>query len=157
AVGDAWAAGTLEVRHEHFFSERAGDLLRSLRLRFEERAAGPLVVLATFPGEAHTLGLQMVALLLSYTGCRLLYLGAEVPVAQIASLARDLDAHAVGISVSIYTGKAAGEPLSRLRKMLPPETVLLVGGEGTPRRKGTIRLDGLRDTLQWGREQNRAG
>ena len=49
-AGDAWEAGQLEVRHEHFLSERVGDVLRALRLRLEERASGPLVVLATLVG-----------------------------------------------------------------------------------------------------------
>ena len=38
AVGDAWALGRLDVRHEHFLSELLlGDLLRLLRQPFEER------------------------------------------------------------------------------------------------------------------------
>jgi len=36
-------------------SGRVGDLLRTYRLPFEERARGPLVVLATLPGEMHAL------------------------------------------------------------------------------------------------------
>ena len=51
-VGDAWEGGRLEIRHEHFFSEKVGDLLRSLRLPFEERAHGPLVVCSSLPGES---------------------------------------------------------------------------------------------------------
>src|SRR5262249_43581772 len=49
AVGDAWAHGRLEVRHEHFLSERVSDLLRALRLPHEERGAGPLVILTSLP------------------------------------------------------------------------------------------------------------
>ena len=90
AVGEAWERGELEIRHEHFVSERIGDLLRSLRLPLEERATGPLVVYATLPGEMHGLGLQMSALVLAAVGCRCLYLGTEVPAPQVVSLARDL-------------------------------------------------------------------
>jgi len=79
-VGEAWEKGRLRVRHEHFVAERLGDLLRSLRLPLEERAGGPLVVLATLPGEAHGLGLQMAALVVAFAGCRVLYLGTETPV-----------------------------------------------------------------------------
>ncbi len=50
AVGEAWAAGNLGIHHEHFLSERVGDLLRAFRAPFEERAHGPLVALATLPG-----------------------------------------------------------------------------------------------------------
>ncbi len=56
ATGEAWSSGALEIRHEHFLSERLGDLLGSLRLPFEEQARGPLVVYATLPGELHGLG-----------------------------------------------------------------------------------------------------
>src|SRR5215471_12199685 len=133
AVGDAWADGTLEVRHEHFLSERVGDLLRSLRLPFDERATGPLVVLSSLPGESHSLGLHMAALVLATNRCRVLLLGTEVPPPQLAELARDLRARAVGISVSTATqGPATARRLRALRSLLPRRTTLLVGGAGAP-------------------------
>jgi MerR family transcriptional regulator, light-induced transcriptional regulator len=89
SVGDAWQEGRLDVRHEHFLSERVGDLLRSLRLPFEACAHGPIMVLATPPGEAHNLGLEMAALVLAQAGVRVLYLGTEVPLAEIAAVAGD--------------------------------------------------------------------
>ncbi|MGE0683990.1 MAG: MerR family transcriptional regulator, partial [Candidatus Binatia bacterium] len=90
AVGEEWAAARLGIHHEHFLSERIGDLLRSLRLPLEERARGPLVIFASLPGESHGLGLQMAALILASVGCRILYLGTEVPPIQIAGLAKDI-------------------------------------------------------------------
>jgi methylmalonyl-CoA mutase cobalamin-binding subunit len=138
AIGDAWEAKRLDIRHEHFLSERVGDLLRTLRLRFEERASGPLVVLATLPGEAHGLGLQMAALVLAAAGCRTLYLGTDLPVPEIATLARDMNARAVAISMSAARrGRAAAAHLGRLRTLLPRRVTLLVGGDGAPQsRKG---------------------
>ena len=97
AVGGGWAAAGLEIRHERFLSERVGDLLRSVRLPLEEKAHGPLIVCASLPGEEHSLGLQMVALLLTEARCRVLFLGTEVPPTQVASLTRDLNARAVAI------------------------------------------------------------
>ena len=133
AVGDAWATGALEVRHEHFLSERIGDLLRSLRLPFDERATGPLVVLSSLPGESHSLGLHMAALVLATSRCRVLVLGTEVPPPQLAEMARDLRARAVGLSVSAATeGPATSRRLRALRSLLPRRTALLVGGAGAP-------------------------
>jgi len=133
AVGEGWEQNDLEIRHEHFLSERVGDLLRSLRIPLEERATGPLVVFATLPGESHGIGLQMSALALAATGCRVLYLGTDIPVAQVASLVRDLGARAVAISVSSAT-KGAGTLalLRKLRDALPRRVLLLVGGDGAP-------------------------
>jgi methanogenic corrinoid protein MtbC1 len=152
-VGDAWEKGELEIRHEHFLSERIGDLLGSLRLPFEERATGPLVVHATLPGEAHALGLQMAALVLSAGGCRTLSLGTEVPVAQTAALARDLGARAVAISVSLSSkGPASLAGLRKLRDSLPKRVLLLAGGQGAPSSKaGLETMSNLRDLDVWGR------
>jgi len=153
AVGEAWEKGELEIRHEHFLSERVGDLLASLRLPFEERAAGPLVVYATLPGEAHGLGLQMSALVLAAAACRTLYLGTEVPVTQTAALARDIGARAVAISVSLSTrGPAAVAGLRKLRDSLPKRVLLLAGGQGAPSAKaGVETVSSLRDLDAWGR------
>jgi methanogenic corrinoid protein MtbC1 len=153
AVGDAWEAGRLEIRHEHFLSERVGDVLRSLRLPFEERASGPLVTVASLPGEAHGLGLQMAALALTTSGWRILFLGTEVPVPQIASLARDLNGRAVAISVSVATrGASTNAQLRRLRRLLPRRVALLVGGDGAPRaRPGMEVFSDLRGLEAWGR------
>jgi MerR family transcriptional regulator, light-induced transcriptional regulator len=153
AVGEGWEQNDLEIRHEHFLSERVGDLLRSLRLPLEERATGPLVVFATLPGEAHGLGLQMSALVLAATGCRVLYLGTEVPIPQIASLARDLGARAVAISVSSATkGAASAAALRKLREALPRRVLLVAGGDGAPTfRPGAKSVRSLRDLDAWGR------
>lgn len=154
AVGQSWAEGGLEVSHEHFLSEKIGDLLRALRLPLDERASGPLVVYATLPGEPHGLGLQMSALVLVSTGCRGLYLGTDVPVPQIASLARDINARAVAVSVSLATkGSASTAALRRLREALPRKALLLVGGEGAPARPGAgiDVVTSLRELDGWGR------
>ncbi|MGE0827348.1 MAG: MerR family transcriptional regulator [Candidatus Binatia bacterium] len=153
AVGDEWAGGRLEIRHERFLSERLNDLLRALRLPLEEKATGPLVVCATLSGEEHGLGLQMVALLLSGVGCRLLFLGTEVPPTQVASLARDLNARAVAVSVSIANrGEPMAGQLTFLRTLLPHHVTLLVGGEGAPGPQPGLKvLPDLTAVEEWGR------
>jgi len=152
-VGDAWENGRLEIRHEHFFSEKVSDLLRSLRLPFEERAAGPLVVCSSLPGELHALGLQMAALVLTIAGCRVLFLGTEVPAAQVASLAKDLAARAVAVSVSLASrGAAMTAQISSLRRLLPRRVGLIIGGDGAPRpRPGVEVIQDLAALDAWGR------
>ncbi len=152
AVGDGWESGDFEIRHEHFLSERVGDLLRSLRLPLEERADGPLVVLATLPGEGHGLGLQMAGLLLASTGCRILNLGTEVPPAQLVSLTKDLGAGALALSVSSLTkGATSAAAIRKLRKGLPRKVALVVGGDGAPRAAaGVENVQDLRTLEAWG-------
>lgn len=159
AVGEAWERGELEVSHEHFLSQRVGDLLGALRLPFDERARGPLVVYATLPGERHGLGLQMAALVLAAGGCRTLYLGTDLPLALLAQLARDLAAGAVAISVSRASrGPSAASALRRLRAALPRRVALLVGGEGAPAaRPGIEVVTSLRELDARGRRLALAG
>jgi methanogenic corrinoid protein MtbC1 len=158
AVGAGWASGELEIRHEHFISERLGDLLRALRLPFEERALGPLVLLTTLPGESHVLGLQMVALLMAAAGCRVLLLGAQTPSEEIIALARDIEARAVGLSISPATASTAtARQIGRLRQALPARTGLLVGGEGAPApARNVTRMTELGAVDDWARHQARA-
>jgi DNA-binding transcriptional MerR regulator/methylmalonyl-CoA mutase cobalamin-binding subunit len=154
AVGACWEAATLEIRHEHFLSERVSDLLRVLRLPFEERARGSLVVLASLPGEQHSLGLLMAALMLATCQCRTVVLGTEVPPRQLADMARDLSARAVGVSVSVATaGPATARKLRALRELLPRRIGLLVGGDGAPRGDhGVTLVRGLPALELWARQ-----
>ncbi len=154
AVGERWARRELEIRHEHFLSERVGDLLRAMRLPFEDRARGRAVVLATLPGEAHGLGLQMSALALALGGCRLVYLGPEVPVAEAVGMVREADAQALGLSVSAATaGPATNAMLARVRRLLPRRTALLVGGAGAPAApsRGVLVFTDLGASFEWAR------
>jgi methanogenic corrinoid protein MtbC1 len=156
-LGSAWQKGEIDVAHEHFASERVSDVLRGARLRFEETATGPLVVLATLPGEAHGLGVQMAALVLSARSLRVLSLGTEVPVAEVAALAGSTGALAVGISASISTQKQAVAAVGALRSALPRKIELVVGGAGAPRDiKGTTAFSNLRDLDAWAQERLRA-
>jgi len=149
-IGTAWQAGELDIAHEHFASERISDVLRGARLRFEETASGPLVVLATLPGEAHGLGVQMAALMLSARGLRVLSLGTEVPIAEVAALAERTGAAAVGISVSVSTRKHAPPAIAALRAELPRKIELAVGGAGAPgATRGTTSFADLRELDVW--------
>jgi len=133
AVGAAWETGALEVRHEHFLSERVGDLLRAYRLPFDDRAHGPAVVLATLPGESHAIGLQMAALVIAMSGCRVCYVGTEVPLPELASVAADVAAGAVGLSVSIATrGARTAKAVAKVRSLVPRRTRIVLGGAGAP-------------------------
>jgi DNA-binding transcriptional MerR regulator/methylmalonyl-CoA mutase cobalamin-binding subunit len=157
-VGREWAEGRLEIRHEHFLSERLADVLRSLRLPFDLRASGPLVVCATVPGESHALGLQMAALLLASAGLRIVYLGTEVPPVELARVARELGARAVAVSVSAAAdGQAARRHLARVREALPRSVVLLLGGTGAPPTRGdTVTVGDFAELDRWARHLHAA-
>ncbi|MDQ6729311.1 MAG: MerR family transcriptional regulator [Actinomycetota bacterium] len=86
-VGLRWEQGTLEIGHEHFASQLIRGRLLSLA-RLWNRGAGPLGLLACGPGEKHDISLIAFGLLLSSHGWRILFLGADTPIATIIQTAQ---------------------------------------------------------------------
>jgi len=131
AVGDAWARGDLQIRHEHFFSEVLEDVLRGLRSTVEGKGAGRAVVLATLPGELHALGLQIAALAIAASGRQVRIIGTETPIEDLVAAEAEVDAAAVGLSVTAF-GVTDGtvDQVVELRRKLPSRTRLWLGGAG---------------------------
>ena len=156
AVGDAWSTGALDVRHEHFVSACLGDFLRTVRAPLDDRARGPMIALATLPGERHGLGLQLAAVVLALAGWRTLMIGVDTPVSQIAALAREASIAAVGISVVRPHRGASDETLPALRRRLRREITLIVGGAGAPSQSPGRGISVIRDLPaleQWTRSR----
>jgi methanogenic corrinoid protein MtbC1 len=154
SVGEGWASGRFTISHEHFLSERVGDLLRTVRLPYEDRAKGPVVVLATLPGEQHGLGLHMAALVMAEAGCRIVFLGTEAPPAQVAAICRQVGARAAALSVSSHAqGRAMSTKLAQLRRRLPNAVALVAGGDGsTDSVKGVHHIVSFRELRDWARQ-----
>ena len=155
-VGLRWAAGDLDVRHEHFATEVCAEFLRGARTEIDAAVPGtaPLVAVTTLAGEHHTLAMHMGAVALSISGCRVQVLGGDLPIEEIARAAIDLDADAVAISVSLANGGVATDrALSALREHLEPRVRLLVGGGGDrgPRRgpRGIDHYTDLTSLTSW--------
>jgi DNA-binding transcriptional MerR regulator/methylmalonyl-CoA mutase cobalamin-binding subunit len=131
-VGDLWAEGKLDVRHEHLATACVSTQLRLLLGALDEGAGGsPTVLLATLPHEAHALALEMIAVYLAAGHAVPRILGADTPPDQIVAAARALDADAVGLSIPRGGGaKHAPAQLREIRKGLPPHVALWIGGGG---------------------------
>jgi methylmalonyl-CoA mutase cobalamin-binding subunit len=129
--GAGWREGTLEVRHEHFASALLADRLRELRRPYDDRASGPWVAAATFPGDRHEIGLLMASLICAVRGWRVLYIGVDTPIDQIAALARESPLSAVALSVSPTVPQRYAFALTLdLRRMLPERIWVWLGGKG---------------------------
>jgi len=131
AVGRAWVDGELDIRHEHYLSGVLEDALREMRGKISVPARAPAVVLATLSGEAHGFGLQMLGLYLRSLGIRAELVGTHTPAHEIAASVQELGAVAVGLSVSMATGGVdTDRVIAELRRLLPEDVRLLVGGRG---------------------------
>jgi methylmalonyl-CoA mutase cobalamin-binding subunit len=131
-LGERWAQGELRILHEHFASERTREFLSAHWRALAEAipSPSPRVVLATPPGERHVLGLHMVAWVMSLSGVRAIFLGADTPISEVAYAAQRHDASGVLLSVAAgYHGDLARH-LSALSMALPEGVDLLLGGAG---------------------------
>ena len=85
-VGLEWQQGTLAISQEHFASNLIRARLVSLA-RLWGRGSGPLALLACAPGEQHDITLLSFGLLLRSYGWRILFLGADTPIATLTEAA----------------------------------------------------------------------
>jgi MerR family transcriptional regulator, light-induced transcriptional regulator len=130
-VGELWAGGVLEVRHEHVASACLTSQLHLLLGALEDGERAPNVLLATLPGEPHMLGLDMVAVYLAANLAAPHVLGADSPPAEIAAAAKAFDVDAVGVSISPAADRrSASRALKQLSVTLPSRTELWLGGTG---------------------------
>jgi len=143
-VGAEWEDGRLEIRHEHFASACLSDFLREVREPFDQEARGPRVAAALLPGDLHEGGLLMASALLAVRGYRVIYLGADTPIDQLAAAASG-GMEAVAVSVSPFVPRARAErEIARLREALPRRIPIWIGGAGAPAPvRGTERFTDL--------------
>lgn len=134
AVGDAWIRGQMEVFEEHMYTEAMQSVLRAAIASIPESAAAarPRVLLTTFPGEPHGLGLLMAEAIFALEGACCVSLGVQTPLWDIvrASTAHRADIVALSFSGNMNPNLVV-DGLTELRQKLPAATRLWAGG-GSP-------------------------
>jgi DNA-binding transcriptional MerR regulator/methylmalonyl-CoA mutase cobalamin-binding subunit len=149
-VGEHWASGRLQIYQEHFVSQLLIRFVNSQIDALAGSAKQSMVLLATLPGEQHTLGLLLVAALLMSQGKKVINLGAEVPMDQVAHAVKQFNADTLGITFSgAYQYKHIRSDLCELRDLLPANVEIWAGGKGVHRLRklpgGISRVVSLRE------------
>jgi DNA-binding transcriptional MerR regulator/methylmalonyl-CoA mutase cobalamin-binding subunit len=151
-LGERWARGELRILHEHFASERTREFLSAHWRALAEGipAPAPRVVLANPPGERHVLGLHMAAWVMSLSGVRAIFLGADTPMSEVIYAAERHDACGVVLSVAAgYDGDLPGH-LTALSHALPRGVDLRVGGTGAAKAGANeYILNSFLELAQW--------
>src|SRR4051794_41103739 len=104
-LGQRWERGSATVAQEHFASNLVRGRLLGIA-RGWASGSGPAFVLACPPGEEHDLGLVMFGIALARRGARVVFLGADTPVATIAETLR------AAAPAGVVVGVARPEPLA---------------------------------------------
>lgn len=127
-LGLRWASERGSIAEEHFF---AFYLRNKIGARYHHRSRsnnnGPRLLIAGLPGENHEIGLLLFALAAHEEGYRILPLGANMPLYELAHVANKKQCSAILLSGAI-------EPSSRILSRDLPKLVdqagmpVLVGG-----------------------------
>ncbi len=131
AIGDAWLRGQIEIFEEHMVTEMMQGVLRQAIASIPEPAAQarPRVLLSTFPGEAHGMGLLMAEAMLALEGCRCISLGVQTPLWDTVLAAQAYRADIVALSFTgIMSPNQVVDGLTELRAKLPASTHVWAGG-----------------------------
>jgi DNA-binding transcriptional MerR regulator len=139
-IGAEWERGELEVGQEHFATNVVRERLLALA-RLWGRGGGPLAILACAPGERHDIGLIAFGLVLRSHGWRILFLGADTPVATVRLAVETADPRLVVVaSMDSALLEAQSTELRRLGRAAP---LVLSGAGASETLCGRLRIDRL--------------
>jgi methanogenic corrinoid protein MtbC1 len=126
-VGRRWHEGSLSVAQEHVVSAVLVGVMNSL-VRLQTAPAGARRLLFACPaGERHEFGLLSAVVLAGSAGFGSVYLGADVPSADIAAAASLADVEAAVIAVTGGQNTVRAR-VPEIRRLLDPTIELWVGG-----------------------------
>lgn len=149
AVGKRWVESGEAIEVEHVLSEASLGALRRRRVELPTSEERPPVLLASAPGDQHTLTLHVLAVGLSERRCPARVIGAQVPVATLAAAVRRIRPSAVFVSC-VVAGAADPVALITTLPRTRPATRLVVGGGGWPADlpPGLLYAPGLSEALE---------
>ena len=131
AVGEAWFSGRIGILEEHCYADAVVRVLNAALTTLPREAGKLRVLLTTFPGEQHGIGLLMVACMLRLEGAAVLLLGVQTPIDEIVRGAVQNRCAVVGLSCSKHLGRRTiTTQLYKLRKLLPENIPIWGGGDG---------------------------
>lgn len=99
-IGERWHRGQINIATEHFASQFVRRKLAGLLNVFEGGALRPTVVIGCAPDELHDLGVLLIAIFLVRRGWHVVYLGAQVPLADLIETVRALSPAIVCLSAT---------------------------------------------------------
>jgi len=130
-VGQLWHDGHIDVAIEHYVTKQIQQKIFSAMNQLPVAEFGAKVIVACPPGEEHDIAALTVAYRCRLRGCRVYYLGANVPVASLANLCGKVepDLTIISFPLALSDGKAT-ELVQALADEVIPVSNLAVGGLG---------------------------
>ncbi|WHZ17159.1 MAG: Transcriptional regulator [Nitrospira sp.] len=130
-VGQLWHDGHVNIAIEHYVTKQIQQKIFSAMNQLPVAEFGAKVVVACPPDEEHDIAALAVAYRCRVRGCRVYYLGANVPVSALTNLCRKVkpDITILSFPRSLPEGTAT-ELIQSLSEELRPVSTVMVGGHG---------------------------
>lgn len=127
-VGERWHRGEINVAAEHFATQFIRRKLSSLMNVFEGTSHRSTIVVGCAPGELHDLGVLMLSLFLVRRGWNVVYLGAQVPMADLIETIKTMQPRMVCLSASTMETASELVAVGRALREATPEMLFGFGG-----------------------------
>jgi MerR family transcriptional regulator, light-induced transcriptional regulator len=130
-VGQLWHDGHVNIAIEHYVTKQIQQKIFSAMNQLPVAEFGAKVVVACPPGEEHDIAALAVAYRCRVRGCRVYYLGANVPVASLTNLCVKVepDLTIISLPLALHEAKTT-ELVQALTNEVAPTSHLAVGGHG---------------------------
>ena len=130
-VGQRWHDGELNVAIEHYVTRQVQQKIFSAMNQLPVAEFGAKVVVACPPDEEHDIAAFAVAYRCRVRGCRVHYLGANVPIVSLTKLCDQVEPDLTIMSFPVALPEAnATELVHTLAAEVIPASDLAVGGQG---------------------------
>ncbi len=138
-LGERWQRSVGGIAEEHFLAAYLRSKLGARLQRPSRYARGPRLVVACAPLEHHELGVILFALEARAAGFRIILLGADNPLPELAAAQRQARADALVVSSSIdpVPWVYGGELATLVRQVQVP--VFIGGASSVMHRKGVVQ------------------
>ncbi|MFC4993439.1 MerR family transcriptional regulator [Rubritalea tangerina] len=156
-IGEYWQQGIIPSSAEHAASNVVRDYLTLAARPYSSLEGSPRIIVTTPSGQVHELGAVIAASIARKSGWDVTYLGASLPSEEIVGAAIKRKVKAVALSI-VYPmdDPALSSDLLRLRKHLPSDIAIMIGGKACANYQSIIEeigaiqvssFDQLRNTL----------
>ncbi|MFT4579818.1 MAG: DNA-binding transcriptional MerR regulator [Nitrospinales bacterium] len=156
-VGELWFDEKLDISVEHYVTTQAKQKIHTAMNMLSISEYGPKVLISCPPWELHEIGAQMVAYFCATRKCRVIFLGANLPLANLIHFSSRIKPHAIILSfTSDISENKVRAFFTDLIREIDSNCQIWAGGQGIKTHEATFikpnikivnDLDGLENLL----------
>jgi diguanylate cyclase (GGDEF)-like protein len=148
-IGELWEKGEISVADEHLATALTHQAMAGIYgPSLGHRVMPGRILMAAVEGEQHALGLRMAADVIELAGYETIYLGADVPTADLLQAVATRSPDLVGLSATMPSSIPALDRAIAEVQRLDPSPIVLFGGQGVRPREGKDGAVLVRDLEQ---------